>query len=234
MLDFPRWLPASGVWLTAALSVSIANASVVVYDNTTTPTSGDLTSATQAGFWPFSVYNDYEYMGDVLQLAGSQREITQITIMLNSLPGTQVPLDGLTVALYSTDGFVPDSETPLWQSDPKTDVVVDGPTAVTFDVPNVVVPDVVAWAASAASMQAGLATYDPPTVGSSVGWAGITYYIDYDPYFQEWGPYELGDDLAANFGAQILAVPEPCTLILLASAAMPAVGRRRRRAPVRS
>jgi len=200
------------------LGTSWASAGVIVYVNASTPTTGTLIPALEKGFWPFSQFRPYEFQGDSITLDRTERTICQFVLMLSSSEPTV--LDTLTVRFYSQDGPWPDAE--IW-SGTVCNVAVDGPRAVVFDIepPYVVVPDDLTWAASADSLVAGLATFDPPTVGYSGN-----YWFDLDD-IEGWLAFDLGDDMVANFGAKLVAIPEPATALLLVSGALFAARRRR-------
>jgi len=218
--DRIQWATVFVVFVIAVPAAGVP-APTVVYDNTTTPVSGDWTPG---GFWPFSVYATYELMGDQITLAGTHRAITQFDLILSS--SEQVTLTTLELIFYINDGIdgyefpgAPDTE--LW-SDTASDVTVDGTTTVVFSVPNVVVPDTFTWVTSADSMIAGMATYGPPSVGSSGN-----YFWDRASDDQEWYAMWFESDPVANFGAKVWAVPEPTTMVLLALGGLLAARRRR-------
>jgi hypothetical protein len=178
----------------------------VVYDNSTTPVASNPLIADPYcpnGFWRFNVFAANELMGDQIKLAGTDREIVEFHLILSSTQPTSLPV--LTLAFYSKGGT---TDAPLWTGS-LTNVAVDGLTEVIFQVPNVVVPTSFVWLAGADSELAGLAVFNPPTVGSSGD-----YYWDLDNTGHWWGCYFEGDPVA-NFGATIIAVPEPATLGLL-------------------
>ena len=207
------------------LGTSWASAGVIVYDNTSTPTTGTVIPALEKGFWPFSQFHPYEFQGDSITLARTERTICRFVLMISSSEYTV--LDTLTVRFYSQDGPWPASDY-IWSAT-TTNVVVDGPRAVVFDIepPYVVVPDDLTWAASANSLVAGLATYDPPTVGYSPIYDDDRgYWFDLDDT-EGWIPLDLGDDMVANFGCRLVAIPEPATALLLVSGALFATRRRR-------
>lgn len=192
-------------------------APAVVYDNTTTPTSGDYAPD---GFWPFNTFSPNEPMGNQITLAGTDRTVVEFDLVLSSSLPTS--LSCLTLAFYAPD---PDTGYPgdhLW-ADTANNVSVNGITTVTFNVPNVVVPDTFVWVAGADSASAGLATYSPPTVGASGN-----YYWDYDHIGDWWYALHFENNPVANFGAKVLAVPEPTSLGLLALGGLLAVCRRKR------
>lgn len=193
-------------------------APVVVYDNTTTPTSGGY-CAPDDGFWSFNRFLN-DPIGDQITLAGTNRTVVKFDLVLSSSQPTS--LSSLTLAFYASDpntGYPGDY---LW-GDTANNVSVNGITTVTFNVPNVVVPDTFVWVAGADSTLAGLATYSPPMVGTS-----DNYYWSYSPTYDWWCPLYFEDDPVADFGAEVLAVPEPTILGLLALGGLLAACRKRR------
>ena len=199
-----------------------ASASTIVYDNTTTPVSGE---RLPSGFLPFSRFAPNEEMGDEIALDGNSRVVTQFSLILSS--SVRTTLSSLTVAFYRNDSndaydYYGAPGTQLWTAS-DSNLTVDGTTTVTFSVPNVEVPDTFAWTVSAASDSAGLATYDPPRVGSSGN-----HYWDLDHSDGLWYGMWFASKPVANFGAQVMAVPEPTTSIVLALGGLAALWRRRR------
>jgi len=194
----------------------------IVYDNTTTPVSGDWFPD---GFVPFSFYNPHEWMGDEITPAGTSRTVTQVEVICSSTSQVTVPAIGL--ALHKLDAenllgsYCPG--TLLWTGTLQN-VVVDGPTPVTFDVPDIEVPDTFAWVTAGDSDFAGMAFYDPPTIGSSDDFAW-----DRDEYWQDWFALYFEADPIANFGARLWATPEPGTAALLIGGGCVVLRRRRRR-----
>ena len=218
----------AAVGITALLLQTAAFASVVVYDNTTTATTGPFIEATEYGFWPFSQYNAYDLVGDSVNLDPGlvERTVCRFDLMLSCFPWSQpVTLPELTVSFYDLDAPWPDTE--IWSSVTLTNVVVDGLTMVTFDVsPGVTVDDSFVWTACADSLEAGLATFDPPEVGSS-----DDYFFVRDFYDLSWCALNFDGDPVANFGARIWAVPEPASALVMVLGGLLACrpGRRRGR-----
>ncbi len=193
----------------------------VVYDNTSTPTAGPWTPG---GFLAFNFYFPDEPMGDEMDLNGTERVVTEFQMLLSSSQPTV--LSSLTLTFRENDAFVmggypfgPGTE--IW-STTRSGIAVDGPTTVTFSVPDIVVPDRFTWLASADSDVAGMATFDPPTVGTSAD-----YFWDLDSNDGEWYALTLQDQVS-NLGARVLAVPEPACAGLLAVGFL-ALARKRRR-----
>lgn len=198
---------------------------VIVYDNTTSPTSG---SWAPDGIWQFSYYTPYEPMGDQITLGGTDRAVTRVDLMLSSTGPTT--LSSLNLKLYLNDGYAVNgfygAPGTLQFSGTLTNVAVNGLTRVSFDVPTIPMQDTFTWIASADSMDCGMATFNPPTTGSSAD-----RFWDYTgpPYTEGWYKLSLAHDPVANFGATVYAVPEPGSLTLLAAGALAVLRRRRRR-----
>ncbi len=218
------------VTIVLALSSPLISAPVVVYDNTATPVTGDFISVgLPEGFWPLNQYGE-DAIGDQISLAGTARELTRFELVLSSSQPTVV--SALTLRLYMNDGFAWNGApgapgTPLWDGT-LTGVPVDGATMVPFDLPQVPVPDVFSWTAEADSDHAGLATYDPPSIGSAPTWGGVQHAWDLDSVDQEWYALYFLNDPIANFGARVWAVPGPGCLALLVAGALALLSRRRR------
>jgi hypothetical protein len=153
-------------------------------------------------------------MGDQAQLAGTDREVVEFDLMLSSAELTN--LSALNLALYDLNAHTGLPDKQLWTTS-IANVSVDGLTEVTFSVPHISVLTDFVWVASADSNIAGLATFDPPTVGSSptFGPDHIDYYWDLDSSSRQWIGCTFEGSLVANFGAKIVAVPEPATLGLI-------------------
>jgi len=225
-----RILQVAGLAALLAIPSSAIAAPTIVYDNTSTPVTGDfIPSGLPEGFWPFNQYGD-DPVGDQIALAGTDRAVTRFDLIVSSSAPTV--LTNLTLVLYKNDGTVyygaPGAPgTVLWTG-ALADVAVDGLTMVVFDVPNVVVPNMFSWTAAADSNIAGLATYDPPTVGSTPMWGPIQHAWDLDTASDDWYPFYFEDNPVANFGARVWAVPGPGCLSLLAAGGLAALHRRRR------
>ncbi len=194
----------------------------VVYDNTATPTKSEEENPwLPDGFWPFNAFAPNEQMGDQIILSGTARSVVEFDLLLSSTQA--VSLSSLTLRFYDlqigSQGY-PEPKNQLW-THTLTDVAVDGLTTVNFVVPEIVVPDIFVWTTSADSGVAGMATFDPPTVGSS----GDFFW---DFYGNAWCPLYFYGDPAANFGAKVTAIPEPVTAGLLAIGGLSLIRRRRR------
>ena len=183
-----------------ALSGLAAATPVTVYENTTTNTTG---SFAPDGFWPFNTFEPNEPMGDQITLDNTtlERTIVQFDLILSS--SQLVNLPSLTLAFYDINPNTGFPSSQLWATSASS-VAVDGITTVAFSVPSVVVPDSFVWVVGADSWLAGLATYDLPSIGTS-----IDFYWDHDTIGGQWFPLNFKGDPVANFGAKVLAVPEP-------------------------
>lgn len=205
---------------------------VPVYSNLSTYTEGNWPPD---GFQAFSQFCDP--IGDDVTLGGTERDVTQFKIALSSTG--PVAIDRLDVWFYKNDGpdwtgIIRAPGTELWSAS-KSQIEVNGRTTVTFDAPNITVPDSFIWIAYARSADgtaspAGLATYDPPTIGGSADgfWdhnIGSSEDADGKWYWQDFAP----DGVVANFGAEIIAVPEPASILLLAMGGAAVIRTRRSR-----
>jgi hypothetical protein len=197
----------------------------VVYDNTGHFTNGhDLPN----GFLRFGVYAANELMGDQVSLAGTDRIVTEFDLALRSSQPTT--LQNLRFELWDYDSNIFAPGRRLWATT-LANVDIDGNTIIRIDLPGVTVPDDIVWVAGADSNLAGLATCNPPTTGASDTYFGSGYYWDLNTPTGEWMPLAFDeDDPAADFGARILAVPEPATISLVAAGWLVAIrkGRSRR------
>lgn len=221
------------IFLVVSLSIFFAlpiayGDGTIVYDNSSSFTySTDPNNLAPDGFLPFSVYSPNELMGDEIILAGTNRQVVRFDLILSSTEPTE--LDTLSLVFREAD--FPEPGPVLW-SGILHDIYVDGITTVTFDIPNVVVPDTFIWLASSDSVVAGLATYDPPTVGES--WDEFWDYTKFTEKEGLWGLMALDPDPdiadpVANFGATVWAVPEPTVLGSLLFSGIFLAGKKRRK-----
>jgi hypothetical protein len=149
----------------------------------------------QPAYFPSTV----EY-GDELRLAGTGRNVIQFsTEYFSSVPST----NGTSAILrfYTNDGpgHAPEPGTLLYQSDPFP-VAPGYNTAVLRDL-SVTVPDVFTFTVQFSGIdtnQAGLLAYDAPSAGFS-----------YDDFWMRtgtnWGLFQLGSGIKANFAARVIA-----------------------------
>jgi hypothetical protein len=108
-------------------------------------------------------------------------------------------------------------------------VPVNGLTRVRFSM-GVVVPTTFIWVASASSDVAGPAIFDPATIGTSgaTDGSGNLCFWDFDQSDTcQWMPLNFGGDPVADFGAEVIATPEPLSVTLLAAGVLPIMRRRR-------
>ena len=215
--------------LCALMLCGTATASpTLVYDNTTTATSGTFEpNGLPHGFWSFNQIWPGEPMGDQIMLAGTERTHALFDLMVSSSQPTT--LTNITLYLYNVDSATYTPGTQFW-SGSLQDVAVNGLTTVTFSItnPGVPLPDTFIWLASAHSDVAGLATFNPPTVGSSED-----FYWDHDPDEDAWYSMAFRSDPAANFGARVWAeanpIPEPASIIFVLLGGLAVRGKRRGR-----
>jgi hypothetical protein len=209
MLDIKYHLLVVLFTILLALPIVYGDAAIV-YDNSTTPTQSIDPGWIPEGYLAFSRYDPYEQTGDEITLAGTEREIVQFDMILSSIEPTT--LSNLTLIfreLESTEQGHPEVGPVIW-TDSRNNIDVDGLTTVSFSVPNIVVPDNFIWLASSDSMVSGLASFDPPTIGSSQN-----QFWDYSVPLDTWYSMNFDNDPVANFGATVWAVPEPTTLGML-------------------
>jgi hypothetical protein len=191
----------------AALSASIlictaAQAQTVVYDN-----------GSDASRYKNFVYNagDGVLFGDQITLAGSARTVTEFRFDYFAAGLSGSPL--AEVYFWKNDGPIvsPGVAAPgsvLYQSG--TFSVSDSFNTVTISDLSVDVPDSFTWGVVFSGLgggESGLLVYDPPVVGSSLSdfWQKVG---------DTWPLRVLSDGTPANFGARIVAVPEPSTFVL--------------------
>jgi hypothetical protein len=159
--------------------------------------------------------------GDEITAAGTDRLVTELDV---GIDGQSNPGNGVFVAkLFANDGQSGQPGSLLWESGYTNATFPGGATTLTFDVPQVLVPDTFTWMVYCVSSVGGppaVLTAGAPTVGThDVGW----FYVPYDGW---------GEDESAHV-AEIDAIPEPSSLLLtaLGVAALWVGGRRRRKGP---
>jgi hypothetical protein len=226
-------LQLSALAVLAAFCGTGAHASVV-FDNTTTQVTGDW-GTMPSGFMAFNCMSGDETgdpTGDQITLAGTARNVTEFDLMLSSTQATT--LSSLTLTFYNNDGtgYLGEPNAPgtvIGAPVTLNNVPVNGLTSVHFSM-NVVVPSTFIWVASASSDVAGPATFDPATIGTSgaTDGSGNLAFWDFDQSDTcQWVLLNYDDDPVADFGARVIATPEPLSLALLALGALPIVRRRR-------
>lgn len=138
--------------------------SSLVYDNTGTEYRG------------FSTFTAL-WQGDEVRLASAKNNvITKIDIGVNmqSYPGVAT----IQLRLFGNDGDQGAPGSLLWESLPKINVPLSGGSdLISFDVQQIIVPDVFTWVAKfteAVPVAAGLPVFGDPTIGFSpdYGWFG--------------------------------------------------------------
>jgi hypothetical protein len=210
---------------TLLLCGTLTASPTIVYDNTTTATSGTFVlNGLPDGFWPFNQIWPDEPMGDQITLAGTARENASIDLMLSSSQPTTLTSLTLSLCSLDADGYTPAGQ--FW-SGSLQNVAVSGLTPVTFNITNLdaPLPTSFIWLASADSDVAGLATFNPPTVGSSGN-----FYWDHDPDDGSWYALAFGGSPVANFGATVTAMPnpEPTSIAFLLLGGLAVRGKQRR------
>lgn len=179
----------------------------VVYDNTTTSLNNDMPLLPA---W----LNESAEAGDDIWLAGTDREVVQLTILFfyrGTVPGT---FDGQ-IRFRSVDEATQTPSGAFWDSGIIAGLpTVAGMNEYTFTIPHVIVPDHFVWTVQAYNRQGsvgelGPAYYNPATVGFSDDFFWLS------DHGSEWTPYSWGGDPYANFAARLTAVPEPLSLLAL-------------------
>lgn len=194
----------------------------VVYSNTTTFLNNDMPLLPE---WR----NDSAEAGDEVWLGGTARTVTGLKMIFN-YRGTEPGTIDLRVRFRTLDEFTNLPGDAFFESDLIQGVqTLAGLNEYNIAIPDVVVPDHFVWTVQAYNRQGsvgelGPAYYNPPSVGFS------------DDFFwlsdmgSPWTQYTWGGDPYANFGAEITAVPEPASILLLAGGIAAVVRRRRRSA----
>lgn len=210
----------------AILALSIAavgaQAQTIVYDNTTNilgnlwgQVAGGATSGPEGG--------------DEITLAGTDRDVTSIDIMIHVL-GANAGTADTQVRFYANDGAGDIPSTMLWDSGLLAAMPhAAGLSMMTFAVPSVTVPDTFTWTIEFTNRAGSIADamgprmYDPPTVGSS----------DNDFWIHNadttWSNVWFGGTPVANFGSTVTAVPEPASMMAIGVGLAALLARRRRK-----
>jgi hypothetical protein len=188
--------------IVSLLGVTPSVGAVVVYDNTTTAEGPALSGSGAA-----------PELGDQVTLAGTARLVTDL------LFGYATEATGVTarVRFYANDGLGGAPNTVLFDSG--SFVLTPGVNVdKSFSGISVPVPDTFTWAVAysippGAAFGFGLLEYDPPTVGSSDDfvWNKVG-----GNWFQANFPNSV-ENLKASITAVSAPVPEPATLLLLAT-----------------
>ncbi|HEY7116085.1 MAG TPA: PEP-CTERM sorting domain-containing protein [Tepidisphaeraceae bacterium] len=168
-----------------------------------------------------------DQFGDDVTLAPGGRQVTRFSVLLYNNLETNYTGD------FTANFYLPDENglpgTSLWQG---TAHVADGQAGdrlVSWDVPNVTVPDSFIWGLSMSvngTDDIGPYLNDTPTVGTS---EDLAYYNDGTGWFA-YDYHSDGSADLANLEARIeTAVPEPGTIGLVALAGAGLLSARRRR-----
>jgi hypothetical protein len=172
----------------------------IIYDSLTTPPAGG--SGLSFG---------YE-IGSAIELHGADRSITRIDLRLSdSSP------EKFRVKFYNVDGLTGEPSTLIWQSPisifPYTGSGQHQIAIASIDVPQIVVPDVMAWVVTMAEPGTNnmlvRTTSALPSVGTHINyWARLPDHT--------WRSNLFSD---GSFGARLYAVPEPSLLGVIAGGA---------------
>jgi hypothetical protein len=194
----------------AAVSFQPTASAGVIFDNSTTGNQGiTTTSASQ--------------LGDEVTAAGTLRTVTALDIGFTS-QGVAATAD-LQAFIYANDGSGGAPGTLLWSSAVMTGVSLDSfNTLIEFSVPSVVVPDTFTFTAAITNPSpvvgyvpasgASTGTFVQPWVGAPGSFSPLT------------PPFEIEGRVIAG-----TAVPEPSTILLLATGLAGAVAFKRFRRP---
>ena len=166
---------------------------------------------------------DLEF-GDGVTLAGSERLVTKLSLVIDSGSG-DITADVRVRLFEGGDGFSGEPGAMLWESELFERMpILDGFRFYDFVVPRVEVPDSLTWTlqllnADPPEAIRGPHYADPPVIGSS---NDHFWQRDRDGTWQRHWSH-----LLRSFGAKIEAVPEPATLSLLGLGGIALAARRR-------
>jgi hypothetical protein len=180
--------------ITVVAGFNMVASADIIYDNT----------ANWLGGYSFTALEN----GEQVSAAGTARWVTDLTIGIshqNVAGGTAQ----LVARLYANDGTGGVPGTLLWQSSLVTEALSGGVQLVSFNVPDVLVPDTFTWTLQVltnTTPAVGLIDGGTPTIGASpnYNWAG---------HPGDWGPVQY-----PALMARIEAVPEPAAGMLLLAA----------------
>lgn len=170
------------------------------------------TALTPTGGWSVPPLNGE--IGNEVTAAGSDRYVTSLGIEIFSqggiFPSGNPGFADFRAQLYANDGTGGQPGSLLWQSAVETVNYPGGLSMLTFNVPDVFVPNTFTWTlqySNTSPIPPGLPGANPPTVGTSdSGW--------FRAPSSAWTP------LSGSLMAQIQAVPEPEVGALLSVAAL--------------
>lgn len=174
----------------AALCCCFAAEGGIIYDNT----------GPWLGGYGFTALEQ----GDEVHAVGSERLVTRLTVGVGrqNVPG----VGDFQAQLYANDGTNGQPGTLLWQSALMLNVQLSGGVQlISFDVPQVAVPDTFTWTLESysAGVAVGLVNADPPSIGTSPSY-------DWFGHPGSWTQLHYTDWMA-----RVEAVPEPSSFILL-------------------
>ena len=204
-----RWFVVVASLLSLPMA-AVVSADTIVYDNT----------VNFGGFYNPSSGLEW---GDGATLAGTERVVTKISLMIHSMSG-DVTSD-LTVRLFEGgDDWEAEPGAMLWESVLFQQMTIfDGSNLYDFDVPSVTVPASVTWTLELQNADPPGALFGSRFMGSPVVGSSEEFFWQHNTN-GTWGREHL---FRNNLGARIEAVPEPGTLTALALGAF-GVGRYRR------
>jgi len=213
MKNNTRSLKAVFAFLATSAALCIpawAQAPTIVYDNTSTN-----------GF-SGQFYNSLNQYGDEITLAGQSFDRTITTFRFDYYLSHGVTgNEQATLTVYDTTGPGGSPGNVLFSDGPFN--ITSGYNTVTDSGLNVSVPDTIIWTVQftgiSANESVGLLFYNPPTVGSSFDdyWEKVNGVWTLSRFTPSGGP-------VANFGAQVLAIPEPSTVQYALLAGLAALG----------
>jgi hypothetical protein len=155
-----------------------------------------------------------ERIGDDVTLAPGPRQVTRFSVLV--VNNTDLPYLGNFTATFYQPGQDGLPGAALWQDTVRVTDGAPGDRLISWDVPNVTVPDSFIWGLSIDTNSTDIGPYlnDTPTVGSSQDFA---YYDDGDGTGWYAFDFHPDDPTLANYAARIEAeVPEPASLASLA------------------
>ena len=187
----------------------------IVYDNSTTLVG-------------FLINGVDEENGDGVTLAGTDRVVTNINLLIHANSGDAIA--DVRVRIFAGgDAGGGDPGAMLWESALFTgQTILGGTNPYDFAVPNVVMPDEITWTLELTNVTPGAPNaavgsrfVAPPTVGSSEDWV-------WERLAGVWTQRVFGVGAGNNsYGATITAIPTPGSLALLALGGIAILRRRR-------
>ena len=187
----------------AGVLATLSQAQSVIYDNTINSLDANFPLLPE---WR----DDSAEAGDDIWLAGTDREVTELTLIFNYRGTVSGTFDGQ-IRFRDIDEPTQTPGVAIYESGIISAIpMVAGLNVYTFSIPHVTVPDHFVWTVQAYNRQGlvgemGPSYYDPVVVGFS------------DDFFwlsdmgSPWTAYSWGGEPVANFAAKFTAVPEPMT-----------------------